>query len=115
MQDQSPSSDPRTKAVAAAVLVGGAVFLGWFFLLPHRVPDDTHTDLSNSASELQADASAIFQQTQDAREQLDEDLAIQREAELEQQAEQQRLQDSLNASRTELEAAGHTTTVEPTE
>ena len=107
---ETPADSKRSIAVAAAVGIGVLVFAGWFFLLPHRLPNDTISEFSSPPAELKAEADEAFERSRKAQEQIKKHQALWEQQQRAQQAEEAKRQEQLDASKQELEAQGFSTT-----
>lgn len=104
----------RSLVYGAAFLTASAIFAGWYFFLPHRVPASTTNELSASSQAFKAETEEIIDKTKANQAALKEQEAQWRVEEEARQAQEEARQADIDASRQELEAQGFRTTPAPT-
>ena len=105
-----PADSKRSIAVAAAVGIGVIIFAGWFFLLPHRLPNDTVSEFSSPPSELKAQADDAYERGRKAQEQFKKQQALWEQQQRAQQADEAERLEAIEKSKADLEAQGFSTT-----
>ena len=104
---ESPQLDKRPLVYVAATLVGVVIFVVWLVAAPHRVPKNTHEEITANATEFMDESKGILEQAKEARQNIEQ---TQQEWETEQVQKYQEQEEALEASKQELEAQGFRTT-----